>query len=80
MNIIILGSYCVFFRYSDYISGGILAEGLSVAKYDKTVPGNLNVELSFQSLAYQTENEKYGMNNVNILVDRISIFDTEGNV
>jgi hypothetical protein len=71
---------CLTFRHSDYISGGILAEGLSVAKYDKSVPRNLNVELSFQSLAYQTENEKYGMNNVNVLVDRISIFDTEGNV
>ncbi|XP_025417426.1 pancreatic triacylglycerol lipase-like isoform X2 [Sipha flava] len=67
-------------KHSDYISGGILAEGLSVAKYDKSVPRNLNVELSFQSLAYQTENEKYGMNNINVLVDRISIFDTEGNV
>lgn len=37
------------------------------------------VELSFQSLTYQTENEKYGLNIINVLVDRVSIYDTEGN-
>lgn len=67
------------FRFSDYISGGILAEGLSVARYEKSVPQSLNVELSFQSTAYQTDNEKQGLNDINVLVDRVSIFDTEGN-
>ncbi|VVC40073.1 Hypothetical protein CINCED_3A010000 [Cinara cedri] len=65
---------------ADYISGGILAEGLSAAKYDKSVPKSIPVELSFQSLAYQTENEKYGLNIINVLVDKVSIFDTEGNM
>lgn len=73
--------YFVISRLSDYISGGLLAEGLSVARYEKTVPKSLNVELSFQSLAYQTENEKYGLNDqINVIVDKISIFDTEGNM
>lgn len=69
------------YRQTDYISGGLLAEGLSVARYEKSVQKYLNVEMSFQSLAYQTENEKHGLNsNVNVVVDKISIFDTEGNV
>ncbi|KAL5241245.1 hypothetical protein ACI65C_008655 [Semiaphis heraclei] len=68
-------------KQTDYISGGLLAEGLSVARYEKSVQKYLNVEMSFQSLAYQTENEKHGLNsNVNVVVDKISIFDTEGNV
>jgi len=70
-----------FSRHTDYISGGLLAEGLSVAKYEKTVQRYLNVELSFQSLSYQTENEKHGLNSIiNVVVDRVSIFDTEGHV
>jgi len=70
-----------FFRLSDHISGGLLAEGLSVAMYDKSVARHVNVELSFQSLAYQTEHERYGSNAaVNVLVDRVSVFDTEGNM
>jgi len=70
-----------FSRHTDYISGGLLAEGLSVARYEKSVQRYLNVELSFQSLAYQTENEKYGLNGIlNVVVDKVSIFDTEGNV
>jgi len=74
-----LNSY--FSRHTDYISGGLLAEGLSVARYEKSVQRYLNVELSFQSLAYQTENEKHGLNSiVNVVVDKVSIFDTEGNV
>lgn len=68
------------FRLSDYISGGILAEGLSVARYDKSIPQSLNVELSFQSTAYQTENDNQWLNIVSVLVDRMSVFDTEGNV
>jgi len=65
----------------DYISGGLLAEGLSVARYEKSVQKHLNIELSFQSLAYQTENEKYGLSTIiDVVVDKISIFDTEGNV
>lgn len=71
--------FLFIYRQPDYISGGLSAEGLSVAKYEKSVPTNLNVELSFQSLAYQTENERQGSNVVNVLVDRVSIFDTEGN-
>lgn len=67
-------------RNADYISGGILSEGLSVSKYEKSVAKNISVELSFQSLAYQTENEKYGLNIINVLVDRVSVFDTEGNM
>jgi len=67
----------LLFRLSDHISGGLLAEGLSVAMYDKSVPKHFNVELSFQSLAYQTENERHGP--INVLVDRVSVFDTEGN-
>lgn len=67
-------------RLSDYISGGILSEGLGVARYEKSVPARLNVELSFQSLAYQTENEKlHGSDAVNVFVDKVSVFDTEGN-
>jgi len=85
---LLLYTYCYspesnsyFSRHSDYISGGLLAEGLSVAKYEKSVQRYLNVELSFQSLAYQTENEKHGLNsNFNVVVDKVSIFDTEGNV
>lgn len=69
------------FRLSDHISGGLLAEGLAVARYEKSVPEYLNVELSFQSLAYQTENEKhYGSDVVNVFVDKVSVFDTEGNM
>lgn len=76
--------YIVYFlisRLSDHISGGLLAEGLSVARYEKIVPKILNVELSFQSLAYQMENEKYRLNDqINVIVDKVSIFDTEGNM
>lgn len=68
-------------KHTDYILGGLLAEGLSVARYEKSVQRYLNVELSFQSLAYQTENEKQGLDSiVNVIVDKVSIFDTEGNV
>lgn len=75
-----LNSY--FSRHTDYISGGLLAEGLSVARYEKSVRKYLNVELSFQSLAYQTENENHGglNSNINVVVDKVSIFDTEGHV
>jgi len=72
--------YFFIFRQPDFISGGILAEGLSVARYDKIVPKTLNIELSFHSLAYQMENDKYGLIIPDVLVDRVFIFDTEGNM
>ncbi|XP_050532433.1 pancreatic triacylglycerol lipase-like [Daktulosphaira vitifoliae] len=65
---------------SDQISGGLLAEGLSVCRYEKPAPQQLNVELSFQSLAYQAETIGPGSTNVTVFVDRLTVYDTEGNV
>lgn len=60
-----------------------MAEGLSVARYEMPVPQTLNVELSFQTLlqGYMPGiSDKYAFGAVDVLVDRVSVFDMEGHV
>lgn len=57
-----------------------MAEGLSVSRYEKSVPKVLNVELSFQSSlhTYLDAADQYDLNAVDLLVDRVTVFDTTG--
>lgn len=57
-----------------------MAEGLSVSRYEKTVPKMLNVELSFQSSlhTYIDTSDQYELNAIDLLVDRVTVFDTTG--
>ncbi|XP_050435762.1 pancreatic triacylglycerol lipase-like isoform X2 [Adelges cooleyi] len=67
-------------EHAEHISGGLLAEGISVSRFQRPTPRQMTVELSFQSLAYQTETETASFSIVPVLVDRLSVFDTEGNI